>query len=209
MQSFDAVSADEAWLLSVAALKDQNHLPRQEGRGGATNELLHVAIDIHDSRQRWVVSRTPALSVAFSIVEVIGILNGRRDSGYLNYFNADLPKYAGTGPEYHGAYGFRLRKNVGFDQLLRASNALTANSEGRQVVLQIWDAKVDFPSDDGKPVAEDIPCNICSMLKVRNGKLEWSQIMRSNDVFRGLPCNWTVPSSRLGSGALVGQAEVG
>jgi thymidylate synthase len=190
MQLFDAVSADEAWLLSVAALKDQTDLPRQEGRGGATNELLHVAIDIHDSRQRWVVSRTPALSVAFSIVEVIGILNGRRDSGYLNFFNTELPKYAGTGPAYHGAYGFRLRKNVGFDQLLRASNALTANSEGRQVVLQIWDAKVDFPSDDGKPVAEDIPCNICSMLKVRNGKLEWSQIMRSNDVFRGLPCNF-------------------
>jgi thymidylate synthase len=28
------------------------------------------------------------------------------------------------------------------------------------------------------------------MLKVRDGKLEWSQIMRSNDVFRGLPYNF-------------------
>jgi thymidylate synthase len=56
--------------------------------------------------------------------------------------------------------------------------------------LQIWDATLDFPSDDGTPIADDIPCNICSMLKVRNGRLEWSQIMRSNDIFLGLPHNF-------------------
>jgi thymidylate synthase len=154
MLSVDVVSADEAWLLSVAALKDRAHQPRQGGRGGSTTELLHVAIQLRDSRQRWVVSRTPALSVAFSIVEVIGILNGRRDSEYLNFFNPLLPRFAGEVPEYHGAYGFRLRRNLGFDQLQRASEALRANPEGRQIVLQIWDAKLDFPSEDGAPISE-------------------------------------------------------
>lgn len=190
MRSFDAASADEAWRLAVDAIKDGTDVLRQNGRGGYTSELLHVTIHVHDSRQRWVVSRTPALSVAFAVVEVIGILNGRRDSAYLNFFNPILPKYAGIGAEYHGAYGFRLRSNVGFDQLERASNALKANGDGRQVVLQIWDAMLDFPSDGGAPVANDIPCNICSMLKVRNGRLEWSQIMRSNDIFLGLPHNF-------------------
>lgn len=190
MRSFDAASADEAWILAVDAIKDGTDVVRQNGRGGYTSELLHVTIHVHDSRQRWVVSRTPALSVAFAVVEVIGILNGRRDSAYLNFFNPILPKYAGTGAEYHGAYGFRLRCSVGFDQLERASNALKANGDGRQVVLQIWDAMLDFPSDGGTPVADDIPCNICSMLKIRNGRLEWSQIMRSNDIFLGLPHNF-------------------
>lgn len=190
MRSFDAASADEAWRHAVDAIKDGTDVLRQNGRGGYTSELLHVTIHIHDSRQRWVVSRTPALSVAFAVVEVIGILNGRRDSAYLNFFNPGLPKYAGMGAEYHGAYGFRLRSSVGFDQLERASNALKANGDGRQVVLQTWDATLDFPSDGGAPAAEDIPCNICSMLKVRNGMLEWSQIMRSNDIFLGLPYNF-------------------
>jgi thymidylate synthase len=190
MRSFDAASADEAWRLAVDAIKDGTQVLRQNGRGGYTSELLHVTVHVHDSRQRWVISRTPALSVAFAVVEVIGILNGRRDSAYLNFFNPLLPKFAGTGAEYHGAYGFRLRRNFGFDQLERASNALKANGDGRQVVLQIWDAGLDFPSDGGTPVADDIPCNICSMLKVRNGKLEWSQIMRSNDIFLGLPHNF-------------------
>lgn len=190
MQSFESESADGAWLLAVAAIRDQSHLPRQDGRGGSTSELLHATLHIHDSRQRWVVSRSPGLSVAFAIVEVIGILNGRRDSRYLNFFNPILPKYAGPGAEYYGAYGFRMRANAGFDQLERASNALTANPIGRQVVLQIWDAAMDLPLNDGQPVDADIPCNICSMLKIRNGKLEWSQIMRSNDVFKGLPYNF-------------------
>ena len=190
MRSFDAASADEAWQLAVAAIKDGTQVLRQNGRGGFTSELLHVTIHVRDSRQRWVVSRSPALSVAFAIVEVIGILAGRRDSAYLNFFNPALPKYAGTGAEYHGAYGYRLRSSVGFDQLERASDALKANGDGRQIVLQIWDATLDFPSNGGSPVADDIPCNICSMLKVRNGRLEWSQIMRSNDIFLGLPHNF-------------------
>jgi thymidylate synthase len=190
MQSFDAASADEAWRLAVDAIKGGTHVLRQNGRGGYTSELLHVTIHVHDSRQRWVISRTPALSVAFAVVEVIGILNGRCDSAYLNFFNPSLPTFAGTGAEYHGAYGFRLRSGTGFDQLERASNALRANGDGRQVVLQIWNPALDFPSDDGTPVADDIPCNICSMLKVRNGRLEWSQIMRSNDIFLGLPHNF-------------------
>jgi len=190
MFSFESESADEVWLLAVDAIRSQMSAPRQHGRGGAVSELLHATLHIHDSRQRWVVSRSPGLSVAFAIVEVIGILNGRRDSAYLNFFNPILPKFAGTGAEYHGAYGHRLRDSVGFDQLSRACDALTANPNGRQVVLQIWDAAMDLPQNDGEPVAADIPCNICSMLKIRNGKLEWSQIMRSNDVFKGLPYNF-------------------
>jgi thymidylate synthase len=189
MSVFESDSADGAWLIAVDALKEQARQPRQEGRGGSTSELLHVTIHVRDPRQRWVVSRTPALSVAFAIVEVIGILNGRRDSAYLNFFNPRLPKFTGHGSEYHGAYGFRLRGNFGFDQLRRAASALANNPDGRQVVLQIWDPRIDFPNDDGQPVAPDIPCNICSILKVRNGKLEWSQIMRSNDAFKGLPYN--------------------
>jgi len=190
MRSFDAASADEAWRLAVDAIKEGTYVLRQNGRGGYTSELLHVTIHVHDPRQRWVLSRTPALNPAFAAVEVIGILNGRCDSAYLNFFNPRLPKYAGTGAAYHGAYGFRLRSGAGFDQLERASNALKANGDGRQIVLQIWDPALDFPSDEGKPVADDIPCNICSMLKVRNGRLEWSQIMRSNDIFLGLPHNF-------------------
>jgi thymidylate synthase len=190
MPEFECESADGAWLLAVAALKKKASEPLQEGRGGKTVEVLHATIHVSDCRQRWVVSRHSGLSVAFAIVEAIGILNGRRDSGYLNFFNPRLPKFAGEGPVYHGAYGFRLRHHLGFDQLERASESLRNNPDGRQAVLQIWYSTTDFPKATGEPVAPDVPCNICSMLKVRDGRLEWSQIMRSNDVWKGLPYNF-------------------
>jgi thymidylate synthase len=58
-----------------------------------------------------------------------------------------------------------------------------------QIVLQIWDSRADAPDPLGCPSAEDIPCNVVAFLKVRDGRLEWTQIMRSNDLFRGLPHN--------------------
>jgi thymidylate synthase len=190
MPIYESDTADGVWLKAVGALKDRTESPLQEGRGGSTCELLHVVLHVRSSRERWVTSRAKGLSVAFAIVEVIGILNGREDSAYLNFFNPRLPKYAGTGPTYHGAYGFRLRRNAGLDQLDRAFCALASNPNGRQVVLQIWDAGRDFPHDDGTPVAPDIPCNICSLLKLRDGHLEWVQVMRSNDLYKGLPYNF-------------------
>ena len=189
MRAIEGDTADSVWRNAIDSLRARSSRPLQEGRGGATNELLHVLLEIRNPLQRWVVSRVPALSVAFAIVEVIGIVNGRRDSGYLNFFNPGLPDFAGHGPAYHGAYGHRLRQNLGLDQLDRAFEALRSNPNGRQVVLQIWDARQDFPNSDGNPISDDIPCNICSMLKVRNGKLEWAQMMRSNDLFKGLPYN--------------------
>src|ERR1019366_9727869 len=124
MRAFEAVTANEAWIKAAEVLKNKSTLSLQDGRGGATNEVLHVAFEIREPVQRWVVGRVPAISVAFAIVEVIGIMNGRRDSAYLNFFNPRLPELAGHGSEYHGAYGHRIRVNLGFDQLDRAFKAL-------------------------------------------------------------------------------------
>lgn len=76
------------------------------------------------------------------------------------------------------------------DQLERVCEALAKNTQTRQGVLQIWDPDADMPDVNGSPTSGDIPCNICSMLKIRNGRLFWTQVMRSNDLFRGTPYNF-------------------
>lgn len=187
---FEGTTADEVWCMAAAELLHGNGIRRHAGRGGSTRELLHAAFTIQDPRQRWVVARQPALNPAFAIAEVVWILSGRNDSAFLNYWNSQLPKFAGSGDVYHGAYGFRLRHQFRIDQLERAYQALRHNPDGRQVVLQIWDPEADFPDTRGQPVNPDIPCNISSLLKMRDGKLEWMQIIRSNDLFRGVPYNF-------------------
>ena len=134
--------------------------------------------------------RIPPISISFALAEVVWIMNGEERSEVINYWNPRLSDFAGNGDIYYGAYGKRIRSHFGFDQLERSYYALQNVPESRQVVIQIYDVGKDFPIDNGQPRSEDIPCNICSLLKVRDGKLEWSQIMRSNDILLGMPYNF-------------------
>ena len=190
ISSFRGESADVVWQEAAEAFRQSLGVRVQDSRGGSTKEILHAAISIADPRQRWVVSRTPPLNIAFALAEVVWIMTGRRDLAFLEYWNSEFRKYVGPGPELHGAYGYRLRRHLGVDQLERAYLALKNKTDTRQVVLQIWDSGIDLPASDGTPADPDIPCNVVAMPKLRDGKLEWLQIIRSNDMFLGVPHNF-------------------
>jgi len=188
----EALSASELWATAWAEIAlHGNH--RTHARGNY-RDSLHSVLALNDPRQRWVLSRKPAINPAFAIAEVIWIVQGRIDAKFLTPWNRALVKYAGDEEQQYGAYGERVRARFGFDQLERAADVLSNNSEQRQVVIQIWDPQSDFPSADGHSRSRDIPCNVSSILKVVDGRLEWLQVMRSNDLVRGLPYNlvqWT------------------
>lgn len=186
---FSSDSADDLWWQLACNFRSMSGTALQSSRAGPTDELLHAALELSNPRDRWIASRAPAINIAFALAEVVWIVRGRNDSAFLNYFNGKLSEYAGSGETYHGAYGHRLRHAAGFDQIEAAYEALKANPDSRQVVLQIWDGSTDFPAEEGKPVSPDVPCNIVAILKVRDGRLEWTQIMRSNDLFRGFVHN--------------------
>lgn len=187
---FEGSTADEVWQKALNRFHSETETRLQASRAGMTRELLHCCFSIGNPRERWVVTRQPALNLPFALAEIIWIMSGRNDSAFLTYWNSQLPKYAGAGPIYHGAYGYRLRRGFGIDQLERAYHALRQNPDSRQVVLQIWNPNLDLPNVDGTPTSPDTPCNIQSLLKIRDKKLEWVQIVRSNDLFRGVPYNF-------------------
>lgn len=189
MKTFQSNTANGLWLKIVIKLESQSGAESVPSRLGRMHELLHVGLTINEPRQRWVSSRIPAMNPAFALAEVVWILNGSNESEIINHWNPALPRFAGHGKKYHGAYGFRLRDHFDFDQIENTYYSLQKNGASRQVVLQIWDSKSDFPDNNGNPVSEDIPCNVSSMLKIRKNRLEWMQLNRSNDIYRGLPYN--------------------
>lgn len=182
-------TADEVWREAAQRISRGEGTLRQASREGDTLELLHTCFVVSEPTERFVVNRRPPMNPAFALAEVVWILSGRDDSGFLNYWNPVLPKFAGDGPLYYGAYGHRLRFRFGIDQIRCAFESLDARPDTRQVVLQIWDAASDLPIHAGDPRSPDIPCNVCSLLKVREGRLEWVQVMRSNDLKLGWPHN--------------------
>jgi thymidylate synthase len=187
---FSGKTADDVWRRLAVTFSDGDQAPAQTSRAGPTREILHAVVSVEDPRQRWVTSRRPPINPAFAIAEVVWIVTGRRDAQFLTFFNRQYVKHAGPGPIYHGAYGWRLRHQFGQDQLARAYSVLSSCPDSRQVVLQIWDTALDMPEEDGRARAQDIPCNVIAMLKVREKALEWTQVLRSNDVFKGVPYNF-------------------
>jgi thymidylate synthase len=170
----NGTTVNDVWQKAYLALQDNPAARQQQSRTGLTMELMRAMLSIEKPTERWIVRRVPGINPAFALAEVIWIVTGRDDAQFLNHWNAQLPKYAGTDDCYHGTYGHRLRRKFNFDQLERAFLTLNNNPESRQVVLQILDAQSDFPMKDGQPVAQDIPCNTHAYLKVRDGKLEWT-----------------------------------
>lgn len=185
---FEGETANDIWKSAVECLHGSGQLTKS--RIGDTKEILHSVFSISDPRQKWITSRFPPMNPAFALAELVWIVSGESEASVLNHWNPSLPKYCGNSENYHGAYGHRLRKHFGIDQLERAYYSLVNNPDSRQVVLQLWDSKIDFPDELGRPVSDDIPCNICSILKIRNNRLDWTQVLRSNDIFLGVPYNF-------------------
>jgi len=208
MICFEGASADAVWRKAVEELHPANVSAIQESRDQPTRELRHVAFTITDPRQRLVFARP--INPAFAIAEVIWIMSGANDAGFLRFWNPRMMQFVDKDldeQKFHGAYGFRLGSqpklseeatqrlrhvtssdSCRLDQLRSAYEALQHTPNSRQVVLQIWDHKRDMPDPD--PRSKDIPCNIVSHLMIRDGKLEWLQVMRSNDLIWGTPYNF-------------------
>lgn len=94
-QTIDGRTADEVWRKAVNLFRDERLYHQHRSRAGLTRDIGHVALSISDPRQRWVISREPALNPAFAIAEVVWILNGRNDAEFLNFFNRQLSAFAG------------------------------------------------------------------------------------------------------------------
>lgn len=82
------------------------------------------------------------------------------------------------------SYGYRWRRHFGRDQILGAVSALSANPTDRRVFVSAWD-----PAGDGlgEQNQRNVPCPVGFTFSVTGGEMHSSLVIRSSDVFVGLP----------------------
>ena len=185
---FQAESADEVYPLLVGHVMQHGDLvaphDKLTGKNHTTRELRPVMVEIAQPRRRLVASRP--INVAFALAEVLWILAGRDDVEMLKGYNSTIGHFSDDGMTFNAPYGHRLRHAFGHDQIEDAIKILRLEPDSRQAVLQVWDAR----RDHGSAATKDRACNLVGMLKVRDGRLNLTQIIRSNDLIWGVPYNW-------------------
>jgi thymidylate synthase len=135
----------------------------------------------------------------FALAEVVWILQGRGDIDWIAPYNEQMREYNDGGPNNHGAYGQRLRdwryevfanekdsvmSAIGeVDQIKEAVQKLQKDPNTRQAIMSLWD-----PGRDNQP-SKDIPCNNWVAYRLRDGILDQTVVIRSNDFIWGTPYN--------------------
>ena len=88
------------------------------------------------------------------------------------------------GKTNNSAYGYILFKKYGFNQLEQIIKLLKKDKNSRRAVLNISDPAID------RIKTKDMQCTIAIQFLIRNGALEETVYMRSNDINFGLPYDY-------------------
>jgi thymidylate synthase len=102
-----------------------------------------VCSTYRNPRQRVLLDLKRGANPFFHLFESLWMLAGRDDVIALNRYITDFgTRFAENDGRVHGAYGYRWRNALGFDQLDAIVGRLKNNSQDRQCVLQMWDARI-------------------------------------------------------------------
>lgn len=93
-------------------------------------------------------------------------------------------KISDDGETSNSAYGYILIKKYGFNQIEQVIELLKKDPTSRRAVLNISDPSIDRIN------TKDMQCTIAIQFLIRNGGLEETVYMRSNDVYFGLPYDY-------------------
>lgn len=182
MIAIRGLSPNSAYL-QLLRLAAQNEFPLVDSRLGRHLDLGHVFVEL-DQGERLCLLKDRGFNPVFALVETAWLLVGSNELAPLKSIISTYDVYSDDGLTLYGAYGHRLRKKFGEDQIEAAVRQLSGFPTSRRVVLSL------YSPDDLEAQSRDIPCNTQVMLRIEEERLAMTVINRSNDLWLGVPYNW-------------------
>lgn len=144
-----------------------------------TKELNNVQIELENIDKNIVSIRD--ISPAYLFGEGIWYFTGRNSMKFISSFGSMWKNLSDDGQTNNSAYGYLMKYAHGFDQIETIIKLLTTDPESRRAVINL-----NVPNPN-VITTKDEPCTIALQFLLRNGKLNCTAIMRSNDIWFGFP----------------------
>lgn len=164
------------------AILELREVIREDGskvspRGMPTLEIRNALITIENPTDVLLYGMGRKMNPALAALESLQLIGGFSDPALLMKVAPNMANFS-DGGYFHGAYGPRLR-----GQMPKVVERLQADPLSRQAIAMVWDPMHDLYVDG----VRDYPCTIYFSWAIRNGELEQTTHMRSNDLWWG----WT------------------
>lgn len=144
-----------------------------------------TTIVVNDPSEMLPVAVGRKLNPAIAAAEALQLIGGFSDPGLMFRIAPQFMKYAEMDTfRFHGAYGERIARGPHGHQLVDVWQKLTADPNTRQAVITLWDPELD---NNTFPTPRDIPCTCALHFAIIDGCLDMNVMMRSSDVWRGIP----------------------
>jgi hypothetical protein len=194
-------AVDAGGLYASAFTELTEHGERAAPRGQPTLEVGLAALTLGAPGRRLAAVYGRQLNPFLILAEILWILAGRDDVAFVSRFSGRIAGYAPTeGNIFPDAYGPRLRRGGGVNQLAAVIDVLRRDRDTRRALMSFW-----VPAVDSVAGAHAVPCNIALDFKLRDDGLRLTVFNRSNDLHIGLLFNLAqfgllaeVVASRLG-----------
>lgn len=121
------------------------------------------------------------ISKAYLCAELTWYMLARNDVAFINPFAGMWGRISDDGVTSYSAYGDIVFKRHGFDQVDKIIELLATDKDSRRAVINF-----NVPNPNVIETKDEI-CTIALQFYIRDGKLNCTGIMRSNDIWYGLP----------------------
>lgn len=146
---------------------------------GNTLELNNLSFTLTDLNNNIVNIRNISKSYLFG--ELLWYMTAREDIDFIQKFSGFWGRISDDGVTSNSAYGHILFKRHGFNQVDKIIELLQIDENSRRAVLNF-----NVPNENVIDTKDEI-CTIALQLYIRDGKLNCTGIMRSNDIYLGTP----------------------
>ena len=168
--------------------KSMNDIYRQlcgkisvQGREAAgTKEILNGGFTLLDITDNIATART-GHSLPYMLGGLAWYFTGREDVEFISKFSPFRERIGGDGVTNRPAYGAIAFNRYGFDQVAQVIDTLERDPYSRRAVIDF-----DVPNPERFETKDDIRA-IALVFELRDGKLDCTGIMRSDDVWLGTP----------------------